>query len=128
VTSYRVILNVPFQPALLVSELLAEHRGEIGTRAGTRALTCWNQAVFALARFRDRPGIRRRGRARPGEETGPRRARHRHENPERAAAFPRYQSERVEHKMTAGWAVLIWWTLVPARERSPSAAIRGIGG
>ena len=34
---------------------------EIGTRNGTRALTCWKQAVFALAWFRDRPDIRRLG-------------------------------------------------------------------
>jgi hypothetical protein len=61
VISYRVILDVPFQLALFVSELLAEHRREIGTRDGTRALTCWKQAVFALAWFRDRPDIRRLG-------------------------------------------------------------------
>ena len=34
--SYRVILDVPFQLALFVSELLAEHRREVGTRDGTR--------------------------------------------------------------------------------------------
>ena len=34
---------------------------ELGTRDGTRALTCWKQAVFALAWFRDRPDIRRLG-------------------------------------------------------------------
>jgi hypothetical protein len=61
VISYRVILDVPFQLALFVSELLAEHRRGIGTRDGTRALTCWKQAVFALAWFRDRPDIRRLG-------------------------------------------------------------------
>jgi hypothetical protein len=55
------MLDVPFQLALFVSGLLAEHRREIGTRAGTRALTCWKQAVFALAWFRDRPDIRRLG-------------------------------------------------------------------
>ena len=38
------------------------HRGELGTRDGTRALSCWKQAVFTLAWFRDRPGIRRLGR------------------------------------------------------------------
>ena len=59
--SYRVMLDVPFQLAACMSGLLAEHRGEIGTRAGTRALTCWKQAVFALAWFRDRPDIRRLG-------------------------------------------------------------------
>jgi hypothetical protein len=61
VLSYRVILDVPFQLVVFVSGLLAEHRRELGTRAGTRALTCWKQAVFALAWFRDRPDIRRLG-------------------------------------------------------------------
>ena len=59
--SYRVTLDVPFQLAVFVSRLLAGHRRELGTRAGTRALTCWKQAVFALAWFRDRPDIRRLG-------------------------------------------------------------------
>ena len=59
--SYRVTLDVPFQLAVFVSRLLAEHRREIGTRTGTRALTCWKQAVFALAWFRDRPDIPRLG-------------------------------------------------------------------
>ena len=59
--SYRVILDVPLPLVLFVSGLLAEHRGELGTRSGTRALSCWKQAVFALAWFRDRPDIRRRG-------------------------------------------------------------------
>jgi hypothetical protein len=62
VLSYRVTLDVPLQLAVFVSRLLAEHRCEIGTRDGTRALTCWKQAVFALAWFRDRPDIRRLGR------------------------------------------------------------------
>ena len=59
--SYRVILDVPLPLVLFVSELLGEHRLEIGTRDGTRALSCWKQAVFALAWFRDRPDIRRPG-------------------------------------------------------------------
>ena len=46
---------------MFVSELLAGHRREIGTRHGTRALTCWTQAVFTIAWFRDRPDIRRLG-------------------------------------------------------------------
>ena len=37
--SYRVMLDVPFQLALFVSGLLAEHRHELGTRDGTRALS-----------------------------------------------------------------------------------------
>jgi hypothetical protein len=59
--SYRVMLDVPFQLAVFVSGLLADHRHELGTRDGTRALTCWKQAIFALAWFRDRPDIRRLG-------------------------------------------------------------------
>ena len=60
--SYRVTLDVPVQLVLFVSGLLAQHRREIGTRRGTRALTCWKQSVFVLAWFRDRPDIRRLGR------------------------------------------------------------------
>lgn len=59
--SYRVALDVPFQLAVFVSRLLAGHRREVGTRNGTRALTCRKQAVFALAWFRDRPDIGRLG-------------------------------------------------------------------
>jgi hypothetical protein len=62
VLSYRVILDVPLPLVVFVSRLLAAHRREIGTRNGTRALTCWKQAVFTLAWFRDRPDIRRLGR------------------------------------------------------------------
>jgi hypothetical protein len=61
VISYRVTLDVPVQLVVFVSRLLAGHRRELGTRAGTRALTCWKQALFALAWFRDRPDIRRLG-------------------------------------------------------------------
>jgi hypothetical protein len=61
VLSYRVTLDVPFRLAVFVSRLLAAHRREIGTRTGTRALSCWKQAIFALAWFRDRPDIRRLG-------------------------------------------------------------------
>jgi hypothetical protein len=61
VLSCRVILDVALPLVLFVSELLGEHRLEIGTRDGTRALSCWMQAVFALAWFRDRPDIRRLG-------------------------------------------------------------------
>jgi len=61
VLSYRVTLDVPLQLVLFVSRLLADRRREIGTRRGTRALTCFRQAVFTLAWFRDRPDIRRLG-------------------------------------------------------------------
>jgi hypothetical protein len=47
VLSYRVMLDVPVQLALFVARLLAAHCREIGTRRGTRALTAWQQAVFA---------------------------------------------------------------------------------
>ena len=59
--SYRVILDGPLPLVLFVPGLLAAHRREIGTRNGTRALSCWKQAVFTLAWFRDRPDIRRLG-------------------------------------------------------------------
>jgi hypothetical protein len=61
VLSYRVTLDVPLQLAVFVSRLLEGHRREIGTRTGTRALTCWRQAVFVLAWFRDRPDVCRLG-------------------------------------------------------------------
>lgn len=58
---YRVSLDVPVQLLLRVSNLLKKHRAELGTRNGTRALTCWQQAKFILAWFRDRPDLRRLG-------------------------------------------------------------------
>lgn len=58
---YRVVLDVPLQLLVKVSDLLKEHREEIGTRNGTRALTCFQQAKFVLAWFRDRPDLRRLG-------------------------------------------------------------------
>jgi hypothetical protein len=61
VLSYRVTLDVPLPLVVFVCRLLEEHRRELGTRDGTRALTCWKQAVFILAWFRDRPDIRRLG-------------------------------------------------------------------
>ncbi len=59
--SYRVILDVPTELALYLARLLRERRREIGTPRGTRALSCWRQAVFALAWFRDRPDVARLG-------------------------------------------------------------------
>jgi hypothetical protein len=61
VLSYAVMLDVPVQLVVFVSGLLGEHRRQTGTRRGTRALSCWKQAVFVLAWFRDRPDIRRLG-------------------------------------------------------------------
>jgi hypothetical protein len=61
VISYRAMLDVPVELVMFVSKLLAAHRRDIGTRRGTRKLTCGKQAVFALAWFRDRPDIARLG-------------------------------------------------------------------
>jgi hypothetical protein len=61
VLTYRVMLDVPVHLVLFVARLLAAHRREIGTRRGTRALSTWRQAVFALAWFRDRPDVARLG-------------------------------------------------------------------
>jgi hypothetical protein len=55
------MLDVPVQLVSFVAKLLAAHRREIGTRRGTRALTCHKQAIFALAWFRDRPDVPRLG-------------------------------------------------------------------
>ena len=52
---------LPLQLVLKVSDLLKKHRAELGTRNGTRALTCWQQAKFILAWFRDKPDLRRLG-------------------------------------------------------------------
>ena len=59
--TYRVTLDVPLQLMLKVSGLLKKRRAELGTRNGTRALTCWQQARFILAWFRDKPDLRRLG-------------------------------------------------------------------
>jgi hypothetical protein len=61
VTHYRVTLDVPVHLLIKVSNLLRKHREELGTRKGTRALTCWQQAKFILTWFRDKPDIRRLG-------------------------------------------------------------------
>jgi IS5 family transposase len=61
VVSYRVMLDVPGELVRFVSELLAARRREIGTRKGTRRLTCHKQALFGLAWFRDKGDIPRLG-------------------------------------------------------------------
>src|SRR5512142_1004075 len=52
VIAYRAILDVPRELVGYVSRLLAAHRRAIGTRKGTRALTCHRQALMALVWFR----------------------------------------------------------------------------
>ena len=61
VITYRVTLDVPLQLVIKVSNLLRKRRKELGTRNGTRALNCYQQAVFILAWFRDKPGLSRLG-------------------------------------------------------------------
>lgn len=57
VIAYRAILDVPRELVAYLAGLLADERRARGTRAGTRALTCWRQAVFALVWFRERRPI-----------------------------------------------------------------------
>lgn len=59
--SYRVMLDVPADLIWFVSRLLAARRRSIGTRKNTRKLGCYRQALFGLAWFRDKAGIRRLG-------------------------------------------------------------------
>jgi hypothetical protein len=61
VISYRAILDVPRELIRFAAGLLRRERERRGTRAGTRRLTCWKQAVFGLAWFRDRPDVARLG-------------------------------------------------------------------
>jgi hypothetical protein len=52
VIAYRAMLDVPKELARYLSALLAAERRRRGTRKGTRLLTPYRQAVFALAWFR----------------------------------------------------------------------------
>jgi hypothetical protein len=53
VITYRATLDVPRELAQYVGRLLHAERRDRGTRTGTRALTCYWHAVFALRWFRD---------------------------------------------------------------------------
>ena len=55
--TYRAILDVPRELVAYLAALLAAERRARGTRNGTRALSCWKQAVFALVWFRERRSI-----------------------------------------------------------------------
>lgn len=55
--SYPAMLDVPRELVVFLAELLAAERRERGTRAGTRALSCEKQAVFALVWFRERRDV-----------------------------------------------------------------------
>jgi hypothetical protein len=61
VPSYPVMLDVPVDLIWFVSGLLAVRRRSIGTRKKTRKLSCYRQAVFGLAWFRDKGSIPRLG-------------------------------------------------------------------
>jgi hypothetical protein len=52
VIAYRAMLDVPRELVRYVSRLLAAERRTRGTRNGTRALTCWYQALMVLVWFR----------------------------------------------------------------------------
>lgn len=60
--SYCVTLDVSRELILYVTRLLRAERRVRGTRKGTRSLTCFKQAQFVLAWFRDRPDVERLGR------------------------------------------------------------------
>ena len=59
--AYCVMLDVPRDLLLYVSRLLRQERERRGTRRGARLLTCYRQAVFVLAWFRDKPDVERLG-------------------------------------------------------------------
>jgi hypothetical protein len=54
VISYRATLDVPRELVQFTAKLLAAERRRRGTPRGSRALTCFGEAVLALRWFRDR--------------------------------------------------------------------------
>lgn len=54
---YRAVLDVPRPLVRFLASLLRAERRARGTRKGTRALTCWFQALFALVWFRKREDV-----------------------------------------------------------------------
>jgi DDE superfamily endonuclease len=57
VIAYGAMLDVPRELVGYVASLLAAQRRAAGTRRGSRALSCWKQALFALVWFRKREDI-----------------------------------------------------------------------
>jgi DDE superfamily endonuclease/Helix-turn-helix of DDE superfamily endonuclease len=57
VIAYRATLDVPRELVTYLSGLLRTHRRGLGTRRGTRKLTCWRQALFGLIWFRKREDL-----------------------------------------------------------------------
>jgi DDE superfamily endonuclease len=62
VITYRATLDVPMELLRFVTRLLIQERRLRGTPAGSRALTCREQAILVLRRFRDRTRIEQLGR------------------------------------------------------------------
>ena len=60
--TYRATLDVPTELLRFVTRLLVTERRLRGTPAGSRALTCREQAVLVLRRFRDRTWVEQLGR------------------------------------------------------------------
>ena len=54
--AYRATLDVPGELAQFVARLLLDERHRRGTPRGSRALTCFGEAVLGLRWFRDRTG------------------------------------------------------------------------
>ncbi|MGI5487843.1 transposase family protein [Microtetraspora malaysiensis] len=61
--TYPAMLDVSRDLIRFVARLLRQERASRGTRKGTRALTCWLQAVFVVAWFRQRPNLTLHGKA-----------------------------------------------------------------
>lgn len=59
--TYRCILDVDPELVRYLARLLRAERRRVGTRRGTRLLTPFRQALYALAWFRDRIEIERLG-------------------------------------------------------------------
>jgi hypothetical protein len=57
------MLDVSRELIAFVAGLLRTERTDRDTRKGARRLTCWFQALFAIAWFRDRPNIAQHGKA-----------------------------------------------------------------
>lgn len=55
--AYPAMLDVPREMVWFLSRLLAARRCDLGTRPGSRALSCLRQALFALVWFRERRPI-----------------------------------------------------------------------
>jgi hypothetical protein len=51
--TYRAVLDVRRETVVFLSSLLHAHRPVVGTRTGTRALSCFKQAVLVLRWFLD---------------------------------------------------------------------------